>query len=439
MGDFAPRGKGFPLTRTGLDEKALTTMNRRTFLKATTLSVLAVSGTKVRAGQSKSSARQPTTVRLDSDGMLIINGQREFMLGLYMLPNTPEPWREAREAGFNLVHLRPDAADFAKARDHQLYGWTSLGSISPRNRTAAESRIRQTVTALKDEPALLFWETEDEPTFVWKKNEARIPPADIIETYRLVKQLDPVHLLYLNHSPTNLVSTLQTYNDGADIVATDVYPVIPRGIRELFALWPDGQQGDLLNPHISQVGQYVAKMRQVGGPQRAVFAVLQAFAWENLREKERDPSMILYPTRQQLRFMAWQAVVNGVNGLLYWGLSYTPPEAPLWNDLKTVARELNELRDALAARNVPLTPQLVYHDTGHSLDRGIEWSAKPAKRSTILIAVNADRNRVEVTFAGLEKFRRCEVLFESRPVNWRQGNLRDSFAPFDTHVYRLSS
>ena len=235
-----------------------------------------------------------------------------------------------------------------------------------------------------------------------------------------------------------MVSTLQSYNAGADIVATDIYPVIPSGIRELYALWADGQQGDLLNPYLSQVGQYAAKMRAVAGPRRAVFTVLQAFAWENLREKDRDPKMILYPTRQQLRFMAWQSVVAGVNGLLYWGLSNTPPEAPLWNDLKTVTQELNELKDALAARTGTLKPQLMYHDTGHSLDRGIEWIVKPSKRGMILIAVNADKSPVEVTFSGLKCFQHCEVLFESRTVNWKAGKLYDKFAPFDTHVYRLA-
>jgi hypothetical protein len=411
-------------------------MDRRTFLKAMALSA-------VSAGEAGLLAREPAasksnSVRLDSDGMLVVNGQREFILGLYSLPNVPDPLQETREAGFNLVHRSPSIADFAEARKHRLYGWTSLGSISPRNRAEAEARISKIVTALKDEPALLFWESEDEPTFVWKKTEVRVPAADIITTRRFVMDLDPAHPFYLNHSPTNLVSTLQNYNDGADIVATDIYPVIPHGIRESYALWPDGQQGDLLNPYLSQVGQYAAKMRQVAGPRRAVFMVLQAFAWENLREKDRDPKMILYPTRQQLRFMAWQSVVHGVNGLLYWGLSYTPPEAPLWNDLKTVVRELRELASALARRTSSLTPQLAYHDTGHSLDRGIEWIAKPAGRSTILITVNADRNPVEVTFAGLKKFRHCEVLFESRSPNWRSGSLRDSFAPFDTHIYRLS-
>jgi hypothetical protein len=372
--------------------------------------------------------------------MLVIDRRREFILGLYMLPNVPEPWREAREAGFNLVHLGAEAAEFAKARAHGLYGWTSLGSISESNRGEAEARIRKTVTALKEEPALLFWETEDEPTFVWKKSEARVPPADIIETYRFVKSLDPAHPLYLNHSPTNLNSTLQTYNEGADIVATDIYPVIPHGIREMYALWPSGEQGDLLNSHISQVGQYADKMREVAGPKRAVFTVLQGFAWENLRDaKERDPKMILYPTRQQLRFMAWQSVVRGVNGILYWGLSFTPPEAPLWKDLKAVTQELSELKETLASRRASLSLQLRYHDTGHSLDRGIQWIAKPDGKRTLLIAVNADPNPVEVTFSRLKRFKHCDILFGSRSANWQQGTLRDSFAPFDVHVYRLTS
>jgi len=412
-------------------------MDRRTFLTTIALSAFGAGKAGLLARESESVTTKSSSVRLDSDGMLVVNGQREFILGLYSLPNVTNPLSETRDAGFNLVHRSPTVADFAQARDHGLYGWTSLGSISPRNRAEAEARIHKTVTALKNEPALLFWETEDEPTFVWKKTEARVAPADIIATRRFVKRLDPAHPFYLNHSPTNLVSTLQNYNAGADIVATDIYPVIPHGIRELFALWPDGQQGDFLNPYVSQVGQYAAKMRQVAGTRRAVFMVLQAFAWENLREKDRDPKMILYPTRQQLRFMAWQSVVHGVNGLLYWGLSYTPPEAPLWNDLKAVARELHQLKDALAARKSSLTPQLVYHDTGHSLDRGIEWIVKPAKGGTILIAVNADRNPVEVTFSGLKRFRRCEVLFESRTVDWQPGHLHDSFAPFDTHIYRL--
>ncbi|MBI1787312.1 MAG: hypothetical protein HYR60_07150 [Acidobacteria bacterium] len=369
---------------------------------------------------------------LDSDGMLRIEGRRAFLLGSYQLPNRPNPWKQARDAGLRVVHLPASKEQLDRAREHGIYGWLSLGSI--RN-PADQDRIRKAVSGFQNHPALLFWETEDEPSYQWKKAGPRVPPEAIRETYRFVKSLDPLHPLYLNHAPTNLVSTLQQYNPGGDLIATDVYPVIPPGIREQYALWPDGQQGDLLNSTISQVGQYTGKMRQVAGPSRGLLIVLQAFAWENLREKDRDPKMVLYPTRAQIRFMAYQAIVHGATGLLFWGLQSTPPEAPLWDDLASVTRELRGLDAELAAPPVNLPLRLEYHDTGHSLDRGIEWIAKPGP---VLIAVNAEKNPVEVTFNGLTG-RRATVLTESRALPLANASLRDSFGPFGVHVYRFEA
>ncbi len=407
-------------------------MNRRHFLQTTTLAAAAL------PVLPNAFAAAPSTIRPDRDGMLCVRGRREFILGLYQVPKHDTALREASEAGFNLINRSPTRAAYDEAHALGLWGWSALGSLPTEKRADAETRMRQTIEALRDHPALLYWETEDEPTYVWKEPaKLRTPATQINATAAFIRRLDPAHPLYLNQSPTNLVSTLQTYNPAADIVATDIYPVVPRGIREMYALWPDGRQGDLLNDTLSQVGQYADKMRAVAGPHRAVFMVLQGFAWEMLRDKDRDPAMVLYPTLAQLRFMAWQAVVHGVNGLVWWGLSYTPPEAPLWNDLQTVVRELAQVRAALAAPPVKLPLKLTYHDTGHSLDRGIEWLAKPLGRDTLLIAVNADGNPVDVTFEGLDRFRRCESLFEARSVAWTKGQLRERFEPFGTRVWRL--
>jgi hypothetical protein len=403
-------------------------MNRRQFIQTTGLAAVAL------PVMPTALATTNPTIRPDRDGMLRVRGEREFILGLYQVPKHDGALREASEAGFNLVNRSPTRAAYDEAHALGLWGWSALGSLPPANRADAEGRMRQTIETLRDHPALLFWETEDEPTFVWKEPaKLRTPAAQINDTAAFIRRIDPAHPLYLNQSPTNLVSTLQTYNPAADIVATDIYPVIPHGIREMYALWPDGRQGDLLNDTLSQVGEYADKMRAVAGPHRAVFTVLQGFAWEMLREKDRDPAMVLYPTAAQLRFMAWQSIVHGANGLVWWGLSYTPPEAPLWNDLKTVVRELAQVRAALAATSVKLPLKLTYHDTGHSLDRGIEWIAKPLGRETLLIAVNADPNPVEVTLEGLDRFR----LFESKPVPWKNGRLHQSFEPFGTRVWRL--
>lgn len=409
-------------------------MNRRRFLQSTALAVASVSSLPQTWAASPG-------LRPDArDGMLRVKGQREFILGLYQVPKRDGALAQAAQAGFNLINRGMDRAAFDEAHRLGLWGWTSTGTLPDgAERAAAEKRLRGQIEALRDHPALLFWETEDEPSYVWKEPlKLRVPPARIVETARFVRQVDPGHPLYLNHSPTQLIPTLQAYNEASDLVAMDIYPVIPHGIRDMYALWADGRQGDLLNNTISQMGPYTDKMRAVAGPKRAVLMVQQAFAWEDLREKDRDPAMVLYPTRAQLRFMAWQAVVHGANGLIWWGLAYLPASAGLWDDLRAVVKELAQVRPALSAPALHRKLKLTYTETGHSLDRGVEWMLKPLGRETLLIAVNADPNPVDVTFAGFGRLTECRPLFEERTVSWQEGRLRELFEPFGTRVWRLS-
>ena len=128
----------------------------------------------------------------------------------------------AADAGFQFTSTGANAANLDLARKHGMYGWAGVGSISPQKRAQDEERIRKAVNEFKRHPALLFWETEDEPSYQWKKPEPRVPPAVIKDTYRFLKQLDPAHPVYLNHAPTNLVSTLREYNPGGDLLGIDI-------------------------------------------------------------------------------------------------------------------------------------------------------------------------------------------------------------------------
>ena len=77
----------------------------------------------------------------DADGTLLVGGKRRFVLGLYDLPKVPEPWQEARAAGFDLVHVRASADDFAHARKAGLRTWLSLGSIKEKAVTRTRSEF----------------------------------------------------------------------------------------------------------------------------------------------------------------------------------------------------------------------------------------------------------------------------------------------------------
>lgn len=370
-----------------------------------------------------------TGATLDPDGMLRIEGKRSFVLGLYQTAKHRDGMRAAANAGFQVIQAPPDRGFLDKAHAHGLRCWVAAGS--------KPAGIRKIVSDIGRHPAVLFWETEDEPAYQWKKPGPRISPEAIRSAYALLKQLDPGRLVYLNHAPTNLVSTLQAYNPGGDILATDIYPVIPHGIRELYGLWPTGRQGDLSDTHISQVGRYAEKIREVAGPSRAAFMVLQAFAWENLREKGRDAAMVVYPTRAQLRFMAWQAVVHGMNGILWWGLSYTPEESTLWGDLKAVVKEMRSQNAALSAAADKLALRLRYYDTGHTLDRGVEWIAKRDGSGYLLIIVNADPNPVDVALEGPTGLHNAEEISSDNVVMRRAGSPRVQLAPFDVRLFRL--
>ncbi len=373
----------------------------------------------------------------DPDGMIFIKGEREFIVGAYHLPKIEDPFGTLATNGYNYVKVS-NAAEMEAASENGLHTWIYTNSISEEKKEEDKLRISGLVNEFIDHPALLFWEMEDEPAFTWNSAKPRILPDQMKVTYDFIKQLDPDHLIITNHGPVNLISTLKKYNSSTDLVAVDVYPVVPHGIVPSYALYPDGLQGDLLNPYISQVGEYVDKMKKVVDDSKPVFAVLQGFSWEMLKpEAERDPSMILYPSYEESRFMAYNAIVHGANGIIYWGTNYTPQPSPFMDDLNKVTRELAEMQEVLAAPALDLNIIKEYHELMYSVDTGVEIMAKKAGGKTYLLTVNSDKNPVKVSFAGLSGFKNALVLKEGKTVEIIKGILTDYYRSFDVHIYQF--
>jgi len=296
----------------------------------------------------------PMDVMIDDEGFLLVEWDRFFPIGAYDPPAGWAPGDLAR-AGFNLLRVRADLASWDEAAASDLRVWHALGETlawSSKNEKADALTAR--VLPLIGHRALLFRESVDEPA--WTNNDperARLAPEPLIRGYRALRQIDLLHPVFLNHAPWNPVETLQRYNEACDIVGVDIYPIIPRGIRPQYALTADGRHGNLPNQTPSCVGEFARKMRTVAGPHRPVFVVLQGFAWEGLRkEGDRDPRMIRYPRFEESRFMALDAVINGANGLLYWGLRYVPENHGFPGELTRVTRELREWAPAILGRTI---------------------------------------------------------------------------------------
>jgi hypothetical protein len=371
----------------------------------------------------------------DDDGMLVIDGERTFIIGSYHVPKSDRPYAELADNGYNYVHVSANQEELDAAHQHHLYTWMSTGLAS---NDESEKRISELIRFYKSYPSLLCWEISDEPAFTWNSADLRIQPDKMIETYEIIKQEDPNHFIYTNHGPVNLVSTLQKYNSSTDIIACDVYPVIPHGITPTYALYPDGLQGDLLNPYISQVGEYADKMQRVTNHSKPLIMVLQGFAWEMLKkENERNPEMVLYPTYEQSRFMAFNAIVHGANGINYWGMNYTSQPSSFMDDLNRVTKELAQMRNILSSRSVDLDIEKTYHELRYSVDTGIEILSKKMNDRHFLLTVNSDKNPIRITLGNLGDFKLARVIKEDKTIPIQDGEFTDDYTPFDVHIYEL--
>ena len=380
----------------------------------------------------------------DGDGAITVNGERTLIIGTYYhaLAGDTRPidrqMAELKEAGFNLVHTDLSEEAQQAAANAGLLTWVTVGTVDLQQPDESAQRLRESVQQAVNLPAVAFLETTDEPAWTWKEAGARVPAEALVTAYPMIKEIDPHHLLYTNHAPVNLVSTMQAYNAGTDIVAMDIYPVNPGNLGEMYALNPDGHQGDLVNMTLSQVGDYVDKMRRVAGPNRPVFMVLQGFAWEMLNPvAERDPAKVLYPTYEQSRFMAFQSLIKGANGIVYWGTGYTPQDSPMWADLKRAVREVADLAAPLAEPALAWPLSLDYHETGHSVDDGIQTRTVMHEGALYLVTCNADKNPCAATIGGLAGWKTGEVTHENRSIAVDNGALTDEWPPFGVHVYRL--
>lgn len=217
--------------------------------------------------------------------------------------------------------------------------------------------------------------------------------AGMVEGYKRLKRLDPRHPVWMNHAPRNQIRQLEAFGRAADIVGCDIYPA------------PAYRTGhsDLLDRSLSAAGAYTDRM-QASVPGKPVWMVLQGFGWADLA-KAPDAKALengRRPDYAESRFMAYDAIVHGARGLLYWGTAYIEKDSDLWRGLLKVVRELADLQRVLSARDLEGKPRIAIPETFGSVDRGICVLGKNVDGQTWWLVVNEFQDPLDFTMSDLD-------------------------------------
>jgi hypothetical protein len=382
--------------------------------------------------------RRPVAERLvsvDAQNFLGVRGKRVFPVGIYATPGSEKSLQELSSAGFRLVQSgalppAPMKALLDKADQYHLRVWVSVSSLLDFSQDAEAKRktLTELVAAVGAHPALLMWESTDEPA--WGSQNAE----GLYEGYKFLRALDQNHPIWTNHAPRNLISTLAYYNRATDLAGCDIYPV------------PEPQaQSNLPNKTIHVVGDEADKSVASVNGDKPTIMVLQGFGWAELsRQSNQKPNAVL-PTFEESRFMAYDAIVHGARGINYWGTAYTDKPSRFYSDLKSLVSELAAMEPVLTAEVV------TGKEAGHVLVAaqgaapragetpalpGVQMMRRRLAGKTFVIAINTEKKtrKAEFVLPGLTA-KRLQALFEERSVPVTAGKFSDEFGPYGVHVY----
>ncbi|HEI8866027.1 TPA: carbohydrate-binding protein CenC [Serratia odorifera] len=268
-------------------------------------------------------------VSIDADGFTRKAGQRIFPLGIYADITSERHLARIAAAGFNSVlnynygNGKDPYGFFRRARRQGLQVIYSLKDLYPGSRFAPPTRSGYPALAawqvrrLKDQPNLLAWYINDElgPEYL----------GQIVARQRQIRRLDRDHPTF---QVLNKTADLDAYFNGADILATDPYPV--------------GVDDDL-----TRTTRYTALTVQAARQVKGAWVVIQIMDHAAYDPRRRPHQ----PNEDEIRSQAWQALIGGANGLLFYsytdlfyrrqgGRLYPQAQADSWRGVAAVALQI---------------------------------------------------------------------------------------------------
>ena len=395
---------------------------------------------------------KPTRVIIDKDRITHINGQPFFPILARHLPEggTPQLLAEAGFSGYRWTAFGTEAVESAPVPDQNegLYFYAYIFDRAVFSKNADYKRqLEELVKQVKDHPNLLCYENYNEVAIKWRQLDYKATPEELAQGSRYLRTLDPDHPIWLAHSPDRTIETLATYNESMDIVGANPAPIQPRGMRQHVGAREDGRVGDCPEQSVHFVGRLTDKMMRVGRNEKAIWMLIQAMPYEHwfgtlycpeMAGQTIDETMCVYPTYEQLRFMAYDAIIAGATGMSF-SMYKMPIDHPSFKNISRVVQELRSLNDALTAKPLSDSVKISYTDLGYSIWDGVATLMRRKGDDIYLFAANTafDPAQVTMQIPGILNNSTAVVQSEDRELAIENSSLNDHFEPYAVHVYKL--
>lgn len=244
-------------------------------------------------------------VYIDKDGFTVVDGKRFFPLGLYLgdeKQTTDEHLQRINDGGFNTIltygygYRQPNPkAYMARAQKHHLHVIYAMSDMllklqqgTPKENQPTYDLMESYLKMIRDEPNLLAWYINDERPPGWLSRLKKV--------YDLCTQLDPHHPTFqvLANGQT---SALEKYFSVTDVLGNDPYPV--------------GRVGET---DLTMTSEHTTNTVEAAHGAKSVWIVPQMMDWAVYKKNQESHS----PSLDELRNQAYQAIIGGAKGLIFY-------------------------------------------------------------------------------------------------------------------------
>lgn len=375
-------------------------------------------------------------------GFIIKDGKPLFPIGCYELPEDDAELGRMAKAGINLVRCG-NRSDLDRAASAGMSGWI----VVPMQQGSSDA-VRKKIESVVTHPVLAVWEGPDEVVHnftawsglyrtkkiykspdAWAKQspeavayseqQARQIIPRLHEAAELIRALDQnKHQIWINEAAKSDLKFVRQYIGYIDITGCDIYPV-KESSRDLV-----------------EVGEATERWKKVGRNEKPVWMVLQAFSWSELGDYYGHKT-VAYPSFAESRFMAYDAVVHGARGILYWGSHYLK-SSEFRQSLYALTSELATLQTFLVTPEYSQAHLALVEFESDPSARGVRISVRRAGQDWIIIMVNEDkRSYLGVEITGLNELdgRTLELLYGDEKVTVERGEFITRIKPLEAKVF----